>query len=111
MPEEIRLAETIWCDVGKNADVGAANENLSVESGKCVKDNPKKNVEDDPTKKTNIEDDALPFLSSDKEEEDTSPEDEETDKAILPDIETIKKRIPSVTNKVDRPTVTTSKKF
>ena len=29
MPEEIQMAKTIWHDVGKKADVGAANKNFS----------------------------------------------------------------------------------
>ena len=115
------MAETIWCEGGKKADVGSATEKFSLESGKCVEDedNTTKNVEDDadnPTKKRKIEDDTPAHLSSSDEEE-----DQETAKAIAPapapnkteNVETMKKippMAPKVANKIDMPTVTTSRK-
>ena len=111
------MAKTIWHDVGEKADVGAAGKNFSPESREC-KDNPTKNVEDIPTKKRKIEDNALACLSSNEEEEDKSrekdDEDKETDKPIVPSTKAIKKRIPLMTpkvaDKVDMPTVATSKR-
>ena len=121
------MAKSIWCDVGKKADLGAANEDVSPESGKRVEV-----VEDNPTKKRKInpDDKALPCLSSNEEPEEQE-EDVQTDKATaldkpvgpVPGIKSVEKRIPSMTPKatntlmtpkvtdtVDMPTISTSKR-
>ena len=83
MSEEIRLAESMWCEIGRKTNVGAAKENSSLELGNCVEkvvDEQKR--EDTATtgnlKKKEIEenvDDTAPCLSSsgssDKEEQKT----------------------------------------
>ena len=68
----------------------------SLESRKCIEDDPTKSVEDNPTKKRKIEDNTPACLSLDKEEDKSleKDKDKETDnaivpnKAIVPDIKT-----------------------
>ena len=75
MPEEIRLAESIWCEIGRKADIGTANENFSLQTGKHAEkkntsgSGDKRKRDDAPTTAAvRSVDDTLPHLSSDEEE-------------------------------------------